>query len=206
MAMNYMSDYDFFHIMGDDGYVFVDNLRSYLDSDEVIRLENGYLDLVSSEPDFVDSAKKWASVRPRPLFLGLPVYRRQRSKYPNGTFDGTMVKTTYPAGGSGYTLNRAALQLLQRGVLDEMFTDFPDSREDVLLGRMFSSLGVYVSVTIDQHHGGRYLGSSENAYHMKSDSKGPHEPKRMRKKFNMWHADGLEGVRYVQFYPSRCMV
>ena len=66
------------------------------------------------------------------------------------------------SGGSGYTLNRAALKLLQQeGLLDDsLWSDLFDSREDVFIGSMFSSVGVYVSVTIDDYQGGRYLGSA----------------------------------------------
>jgi hypothetical protein len=196
-AMNYILDYDFFHIMGDDGYLYVDNFRSFLDSEEVIRLENGYMDSISSHDDFSSRSKNWTDIRPRPLILGLPVYRRQRGKYPNGTFDGTMFKSTYPAGGSGYTLNRAALKLLQNGLLDEIFNSTVDSREDVLLGAMLSTVGVFVSVTIDKHHGGRYLGSAEKSFRFKKDDPGPANPQQMKRRFKMWHAGGLDGVRYV---------
>lgn len=191
-AMNYISDYDFFHIMGDDGYLYVDNFRAYLDSDEVIRLENGYLDAISNHEDFVHKAKNWTDIRPRPLILGTPVYRRKR-------VNGTVEKSTFPAGGSGYTLNRAALQLLQRNLLDDLFSNLFDSREDVLLGSMLSSVGVYVSVTFDDHHGGRYIESAENSYRRTEGSPSPTGMgQEMRNRFKMRQADSVDGVRCVR--------
>lgn len=184
--MNYLSDYDFFHIMGDDGYLYVDNFRTYLDGDEVIRLENGHMDLISSHDDFFSNSKNWSDVRPRPLILGTPVFRKKW-----GT------KSTWPFGGPGYTLNRAALQLLQNGLLDEWLSSEVDSREDVLIGGLFSHVGVYVSVTIDKHHGGRYIGSAENSFRFKENDPGPGKPQLMKNRFKMWVASGVNGVRYV---------
>ena len=58
---HYLEEYDFFHICGDDVYIAVENLRSFFDGPDVLRLENGYLDEISRHPDFIDKASKWAS-------------------------------------------------------------------------------------------------------------------------------------------------
>jgi hypothetical protein len=44
---NFVNDYDFFFIAGDDTYVLVDHLRLYLKSDQVKKLEDGHLDRIS---------------------------------------------------------------------------------------------------------------------------------------------------------------
>jgi hypothetical protein len=54
----------------------------------------------------------------RPLFLGTPLFKQKDD-----------VRQIFPAGGSGYTLNRAALQLLQTN-LDTYFPNAIDPRED----------------------------------------------------------------------------
>lgn len=64
-ATNYITEFDYFHIIGDDGYVHVDNLRKYLNSREVRRLENGYLDEIARHKYFIQSASQWIGVRPR---------------------------------------------------------------------------------------------------------------------------------------------
>ena len=45
---NFLHDYDYFHIAGDDAYVVVDNMKAYLQGEQIKRLLNGYIDNISS--------------------------------------------------------------------------------------------------------------------------------------------------------------
>ena len=89
---NYYEKYDWFHMGGDDMYVLVENLRLYLESDEIQVAANGgkYLPFGNESTQ-------------TPLYLG----RRF-------AFDGKMSRI-YNSGGPGYTINKAALKLLVAG-------------------------------------------------------------------------------------------
>ena len=64
---------------------------------------------------------------------------------------------------------------------------------------MLSSVGVYVSVTFDDHHGGRYIESAENSYRRTEGSPSPTGMgQEMRNRFKMWQADSVDGVRCVR--------
>lgn len=80
---NFYEDYDWFHLGGDDMWVIVENLRHYLDSE-----------------DMQLAAAGGHSKMQVPLYLGATFAR-----------DGNM-KDLYQTGGPGYTLNKAALKLL----------------------------------------------------------------------------------------------
>jgi glycoprotein-N-acetylgalactosamine 3-beta-galactosyltransferase len=105
---NFSDSYDFFHINGDDTFVIVENMRSFLQSKKVEEDAGG--------PGY-----------PLPLYIGFPV--GNKNKYFNG-------------GGSGYTLNKAALKLLvQEGfpVCDPFETS---SAEDILVADCFRRFNV----------------------------------------------------------------
>ncbi len=137
---HYRDEFDFFHICGDDVYVFVDNLRAYLDGPEVTSLENGKCEL------FYKECKWTPDMGPRPLYFGQPFF----------------YKGIVPAGGPGYTLNRAALSILNRQ-LDTYLPENIDSREDILLGGAMHGGGVEVSLTLDANNGGERYGESAQA-------------------------------------------
>eukprot|EP00804_Cyclotella_cryptica_P002281 CCRYP_004017-RA/>CCRYP_004017-RA protein AED:0.24 eAED:0.24 QI:148/1/1/1/1/1/6/1023/1015 len=82
---NYYEKYDFFHIGGDDLYLIVENLRLYLESEEIQLASNGgqYL------PDGSEDSQT-------PLFLG-------RRFAEGGDRDRMFI-----SGGSGYTMNKGA--------------------------------------------------------------------------------------------------
>jgi len=84
---NYLNDYDYFHICGDDTYVIPDNLRAYLMGTQVDALLNGHLDQFST---INGKVARWKTTRPRPLLLGFPI-----------TFSEGKHKVAYAAGGSG---------------------------------------------------------------------------------------------------------
>lgn len=141
---HFLDDYDYFHICGDDTFVLVDNMKAYLQGEQVLRLLNGFIDNIAAQ--FKD-AKRWEKLEQgeeRPLLLGFPAHFKRKM---------------FPVGGSGYTLNRAALRLLaeEGGPLDMLFTDLEDSREDVLIADLLLSLGVVISDTRDDKGAFRYL-------------------------------------------------
>lgn len=140
---NFLGDYDYFHISGDDSFVVVDNMKAYLQGEQISRLLNGYTDTISRKLNI----RQWENIKSgeqRPLLLGFP----QRIK-----------KSLFPLGGCGYTINREALRLIgvEGGALDTHFAHKVDSREDLLTNSMLSLVGVFISDTRDDTGAFRYL-------------------------------------------------
>ena len=143
---HYRDEFDFFYIAGDDVYVAVENLRSYLDGPEVARLENGYVDRFLA---FFQNPKcNWGcekgrpeEVRPRPLFLGGPMIAKS---------------LVHPDGGGGYVLNRAALELFGTKSARYELINITDPREDVLMASFFRTRGVYLADTQHPDGGWRF--------------------------------------------------
>jgi len=147
---HYRNDYDFLYIGGDDIYVAVDNLRAFVDGPQVMRLENGYVDGISKR--FKRRLGVSSDARPRPLVFGTPMKHRD---------------TVFPAGGPGYMMNRAALDLLVKVGLPSFLPNATDSREDVFVGSFLCSQGVFPSDSTDAYDGQRYGGSAESSYNFK---------------------------------------
>ena len=142
---NFLDDYDYFHICGDDAYVVVDNMKAYLQGEPISKLKEGYIDNISKV--FYRKAKRWENLREgqcRPLLLGVPLTKG------NGLF---------PQGGGGYTLNREALKLIgtKGGPLDTVLADLEDSREDVFIASVLESIGTFISDTRDDTGAFRYI-------------------------------------------------
>eukprot|EP00957_Ditylum_brightwellii_P176191 13415612-Ditylum_brightwellii.AAC.1 len=144
-AYQYREEYDFFHIAGDDVYIAIDNMQAYFDSTEVIPLEDGYMDVISSHRSFRNKAEKWKDIRPRLLLFGIPMPHK-----------GMLV----PAGGPGYTLNRAVVELFIDKILSTCLATNRDPCEDVFVGSCFNEHGVMLSVTKDTNNADRYGGSA----------------------------------------------
>eukprot|EP00977_Amphora_coffeiformis_P011277 scaffold2716_cov179-Amphora_coffeaeformis.AAC.11 len=125
---HYRAQFDYFYILGDDMYVAVENVRAYLRGNSIQRLLEGQLDAFSTRNK---RARDAAQLRPRPLLLGFSV-----------PFN---LEFTFPLGGCGYFLNRAALDLFVEHGLQEWYPDLVDSREDVLMGAFFWEHGVTTS-------------------------------------------------------------
>ncbi|OEU07014.1 hypothetical protein FRACYDRAFT_151528, partial [Fragilariopsis cylindrus CCMP1102] len=121
---NYVDDYDWVHIAGDDVYIAVDNLRAYNKGSEA----------------------NTDHLRPRPLILGTP--------YP-------FRNIVFPAGGPGYTLNRAAVKFFGEKVLTNFLPISRDSREDLFMGSGFAGEGVFLTDTRDDVNATRYGPSAE---------------------------------------------
>lgn len=112
----------------------VENLKLYLESDEIKVAENGgiYLPYGNETHQF-------------PLYLGC------RFKFKGDMND------TYNAGGSGYTINKAALKKL---VVEGFSYYWPHNKtfmEDVMIGRTLRKLGIFPYETKDESGGERYM-------------------------------------------------
>ena len=146
---NYYEEYDWFHIGGDDMYLLVENLRLYLESEEISLAANGGKYLPS------DNVKP---LKQLPLYLGCRFKQRgNRHKLFN-------------TGGSGYTLNKAALKAL----VMEFPSCYPHTRtakEDVHVAKCFRErLGVFPFDTKDEDGGERYM-HLQPEFHLKSEHK-----------------------------------
>lgn len=187
---HYYHDFDFFHICGDDVYIAMDNLRAYLDGPEVIRLEDGYIDKISSgfggsdHRQVNEAIKRWSSVRPRPLLFGLPF------KHKNMPVVG---------GGPGYTLNRATLKFFSEHILYQFLPNAVDSREDMFIGGALSERGILVSDTKDTHDGDRYGESATTIYNFKGVS--PTGTKWLTQRFGLKYNVGIDSIS-EQFIAS----
>ncbi|GKY98032.1 hypothetical protein MPSEU_000761300 [Mayamaea pseudoterrestris] len=130
---NFYESYDWFHIGGDDLFLIVENLRRYLESDEIQAAQNGGL-FISNGPERMQV----------PLYLG------KRFRF------GGRIRTIFNTGGPGYTLNRAALKLLVVDGLPHHYVHDVTSAEDIRIARVFEKLGVYPYETRDENGGERY--------------------------------------------------
>lgn len=136
---NYYDDYDWFHVGGDDMWLIVENLRAYLDSEEIRAVSNGG----SLSPMVMTQNQQQR--QQVPMYLGC--------RFANG---GNM-EDLYNTGGPGYTINRAALKLLVVQGLPRLFTEQRTSAEDVFTARIFSQLNVGVYNTRDELGSERYM-------------------------------------------------
>lgn len=131
---NYYEKYDWFHIGGDDLYLLVENLRLYLESEEIKTAANGGIYL----PDGTEKVQT-------PLFLG------RRFAYQGDMND------IFNSGGSGYTMNKAALKTL---VVDGFPNWWPDKKtfsEDTMVARVLAQFGIFPYETKDEAGGERYM-------------------------------------------------
>jgi len=129
---NYYGQYDFFHIGGDDLYVLVENLRLYLESPEVALAAEG--GKIGGVPEGFQ----------KPLFLG-----RRFAEQGNRS-------RMFNSGGSGYTLNKAALKSLvgSFGTCNPNLTTFA---EDVMVAACLRKMGVLPYPTKDRDGSERYM-------------------------------------------------
>jgi len=153
---HFLNDYDYFHISGDDSVVVADNMRVYLQGNQISRLLNGHIDNIYRALNL----KKWENMesgQQRPLLLGFPM-----------AFRGTI----FPLGGSGYTLNREALRRIgvKGGPLDTVLTENKDSREDLLISSLLIKVDTVISDTRDDTGTFRYMHYAfKNKVHRKTE-------------------------------------
>jgi hypothetical protein len=140
---NYYEDYDWFHMGGDDMYVIVENLRKYLESDEIHAAQNGGLTLPTTTALTSSDLEAASQV---PLYLG----KRMRL---NGHMD-----DLYNTGGPGYTLNRAALKRLVVDGLPHHFVNVFASAEDLFVARTLKAVAnTYPYESRDEYGRERFL-------------------------------------------------
>ncbi|KAL9179903.1 hypothetical protein ACHAXT_007873 [Thalassiosira profunda] len=131
---NYYEKYDYFHIGGDDLYLIVENLRLYLESEEIQLASNGghYL------PDGSETAQT-------PLFMG-------RRFAEGGNRDRMFI-----SGGAGYTMNKAALKTLVVEGFPKCGAHMHTFSEDVMVATCFRKMGILPYDTKDEAGGERYM-------------------------------------------------
>jgi glycoprotein-N-acetylgalactosamine 3-beta-galactosyltransferase len=131
---HYYDKYDWFHIGGDDLFLIVDNLRHYVESEEIQTAQNGGVYL----PDGTETSQI-------PLYLGL------RFKFAGRESD------IFNSGGPGYTLNKAALKMLVVEGIPQHFTGHVSSAEDAVVARILRQYQIYPYETKDEHGSERYM-------------------------------------------------
>lgn len=131
---HYYEKYDWFHIGGDDLYVIVENLKLYLGSEEIQTAANGGLHM-----------PKGTETTQTPLFLG------RRFAYMGDMND------IFISGGSGYTMNKAALKILVTQIMNQDFPHAHTFSEDTMIAKAFRKHGVYPYDTKDEQGGERYM-------------------------------------------------
>jgi glycoprotein-N-acetylgalactosamine 3-beta-galactosyltransferase len=129
---NFIDSYDFFHIGGDDTFVIVENMRSFLQGEKVKEDAGG-------------------SSYPLPLYIGFPVGNK------NNYFNG---------GGSGYTLNKAALRLLVREAFPTCFPFATVSAEDRFVGNCLRKFNIKGYDTRDATGELRYNNDPQFIYYL----------------------------------------
>jgi glycoprotein-N-acetylgalactosamine 3-beta-galactosyltransferase len=131
---NYYEKYDWFHIGGDDLYLLVENLRLYLESEEIQVAQNGGIYLPNGDEK-----------EQTPLFLG------RRFSY-MGDMD-----EIFNSGGSGYTVNKAALKTMVVKGFPEYFPHAHTFSEDTMTAKIFKKFGVLPYETKDDEGSERYM-------------------------------------------------
>lgn len=201
---NYLNQFDYFHVCGDDTYVIVQNLRSYLGGPEIEQILNGSKPYVFSRKQvFIDDesdkfssrmtnalAKYEGPFRERPLLIGMPHDR-------NGdiTIKGDAIYyQTYPGGGCGYTLNRNALRLFVEKCIPDFLPDRLDSREDMLVGGCFANYGIHTVDTRDDKGAWRYLALNAQEHFNVRAQTGTWSPDLLRSKHGIQSLSSLAAV------------
>jgi len=132
---NYYEKYDWFHIGGDDLFLMVENLRYYLESDEIRTAANGGIYLPEGN-----------ETRQTPLLLG------RRFSY-MGDMD-----NIFDSGGSGYTMNKAAFKLLVTEGFPNYFPHLKTFSEDTMVATLFKKIDTILPYdTKDDAGGERYM-------------------------------------------------
>ena len=145
---NYYEKYDWFHIGGDDMYLIVENLRLYLESEEIKTAANG--------GTFLPNGTETTQV---PLYLGCR-FKIRKSKF-----------NLYNTGGPGTTLNKAALKALVVNGLPNFEADRITAAEDVMTAYVLRHLKVYPYETKDESGSERYNALSPGRHYRMSENR-----------------------------------
>eukprot|EP00980_Cylindrotheca_fusiformis_P005589 scaffold1184_cov132-Cylindrotheca_fusiformis.AAC.10 len=131
---NYYEKYDWFHIGGDDLFMLIENLRYYLESEEIRTAANGGIYLPRGN-----------ETMQTPLLLG------RRFAYMGD------MTNIFDSGGSGYTMNKAALKRLVVDGFPNYFPHMHTFSEDTMVARVFRKMDVLPYDTKDEDGGERYM-------------------------------------------------
>ncbi len=169
----YLHDFDFFHICGDDTYMIIENMREFLASQEVMEL--------GKPQNLVETPTSLSQLGP--LLLGAPMF---------------VDETQYAcAGGSGYTLNQAALKLYANEIHNSCHVHDLSSMEDVLLSECFWNVGVKCSGWNKRERSTRYHGM--DAQDRAQGVPSPLGGRKLRKWFKIKIAEGFNGASPQSF-------
>ena len=143
--LHYRKDYDYFHLCGDDVYVMVPNLRRFLFEQE----EQASATVVARKDNNTESPQQEAR------FWGQEVHFANKEKV--------------VAGGPGYTLNRASLDLLASKILTRCRVFARGSAEDRLISLCFAKFGIPLSNTREVKTGEPqyHLSTADDMYHLR---------------------------------------
>jgi glycoprotein-N-acetylgalactosamine 3-beta-galactosyltransferase len=131
---NYYDKYDWFFIADDDSFVIVENLRLYLESEEIKLASNGGVILpVGNETTQV------------PLLLG------RRFAFKGDRND------IFPSGGAGMVLNKAALKMLVTIAINQFEPHAQVFTDDWYLACSLRQLGIVMYDTQDENKGERFM-------------------------------------------------
>lgn len=119
---------------GDDLFLLVENFRYYLESEEIRTAANGGVFL----PDGTET-------KMTPLLLG------RRFAYLGD------MEEIFDSGGSGYTMNKAALKLLVTESFPNYFPHAKTFSEDTMVAKLLHKAGVLPYDTKDDDGGERYM-------------------------------------------------
>lgn len=131
---NYYEKYDWFYMADDDTFVIVENMRLYLESEEIQLASNGGIFLPMEN-----------ETTQTPMFLG------RRFAFKGDRTD------IFPSGGAGFVLNKAALKALVVVAIQEFEPHAQVFTDDWYLGRSLAELGIVMYDTQDEKGGERFM-------------------------------------------------
>ena len=169
---------------GDDVFLIVDNLRSFLSGPQVQRLLDG-TQPIGFHKRLEKKGWDFEKYPDRPLLLGQAV--------PDRIF-------VFPGGGPGYTLNRAALDRFGKVCYPDYLPDGTDPREDLMIASCFADphLGTpqfYTSNTMDETGAIRYhFESAEFQSRLKILKATPWRALELQDKYGYKTLKGIDGA------------
>jgi glycoprotein-N-acetylgalactosamine 3-beta-galactosyltransferase len=167
---NFYEQYDWFLSADDDTYVVVENLRDYLQTDEIIAAANGGV----LKPKALASSHV-------PLVIG------RRFSLRGDINDITI------SGGAGYVMNKAAVKtLVVKSLSHYMPPAHMDPNDDVMLPRFLRFYGVHLYPTQDSNGGERFMPFSPGTHYTMQMANAPEHAK--------YYINTIDGVDHCATY------